>query len=79
MYVRIKDACFKNYMKFFESTENLADAIATAKLLHIVYEISYSYRFMIACGKERLMSFQHWKLGSLLKKFMAAFSAIEGS
>lgn len=69
-YLRIKDACFKNYMNFFESKEHLSDAFATAQLLHIVYGISYQYRFMNACGKERLMSFQHWKLGNLLKEFM---------
>jgi len=70
-YLRIKDACFKKYMIFFESKENFSDAIATAHLLHVVYGISYQYRFMIACGKERLMSFQHWKLSNLLKEFMA--------
>lgn len=68
--LKIKDACFKNYMSYFESKEHLSDAVATAQLLHIVYGISYQYRFMIACGKERLMSFQHWKLSHLLKKFM---------
>jgi hypothetical protein len=26
---------------------------------------------MIACGKERLMSFQHWKLSHLLKEFLS--------
>ena len=57
-------------MNFFESKEHLSDAVAMAQLLHIVYGISYQYRFMIACGKERLMSFQHWKLGHLLKEFM---------
>jgi len=70
-YLKIKDACFKNYMKYFESKEHLSAAVATAQLLHIVYGISYQYRFMIACGKERLMSFQHWKLSNLLKEFIA--------
>lgn len=69
-YKKIKDACFKNYMNFFKSKEHLSDAFATAQLLHIVYGISYQYRFMIACGKERLMSFQHWKLSHLLKEFI---------
>ena len=32
-YLRIKDACFKNYMNFFESKEHLLDAFATAQLL----------------------------------------------
>lgn len=70
-YLRIKDACFKNYMNFFESKEHLLDAFTTAQLLSSVYAISYQYRFMIACGKEQLISFQHWKLSNLLKEFMS--------
>lgn len=71
IYLKIKDACFKNYMNFFGSKEHLSAAVATAQLLHIVYGIAYQYRFMIACGKERLMSFQHWKLSTLLREFIA--------
>lgn len=70
-YLRIKNACFKSYMIFFESEKDFSDAFSMAQLLHIVYGISYQYRFMNACGKEKLMSFQHWKLGNLLKEFMA--------
>ncbi|HAU0262646.1 TPA: aminoglycoside phosphotransferase family protein [Legionella pneumophila] len=70
-YLRIRDACFKNYMNFFESKEHVLDAFMTAQLLSSVYGISYQYRFMLACGKEQLISFQHWKLGNLLKEFMA--------
>lgn len=70
-YLKIKDACFKNYMNFFDSKDHLSAAVATAQLLHIVYGIAYQYRFMIACGKERLMSFQHWKLSTLLRKCIA--------
>lgn len=69
-YLKIKDACFKNYISCFESKEHLSDAVATAQLLHIVYGISYQYRFMIACGKEKLKSFQYWKLSHLLKEFL---------
>ena len=76
-YLRIKDACFKNYIHFFESKEHLSDAITTAQLLHLVYGISYQYRFMIACGREKLMSFQHWKLSNLLKDFIALCKIIE--
>ena len=64
-------------MIFFESKEDFSDAFATAQLLHIVYGISYQYRFMIACGREKLMSFQHWKLGDLLKDFMALCKTID--
>lgn len=70
-YLKIKDACFKNYMNFFASKEHFSEAIAMAQLLHMVYGIVDQYRFMIACGKEKLMSFQHWKLSNLLKKFIA--------
>ena len=44
----------------------------------IVYGISYQYRLMIACGKEKLMSFQHGKLSNLLKEFMARYITIAG-
>lgn len=77
-YLRIKDACFKNYMLFFESKEHLLDAFMTAQLLSSVYGISYQYRFMLACGKEQLISFQHWKLKNLLKEFMARCIATAG-
>lgn len=70
-YLKIKDACFQNYMNFFESKEHLSAAIAVAQLLHLVYGIVYQYRFMIACGKGKLMSFQHWKLNALLREFIA--------
>ncbi len=45
--------------------------MAIAQLLHLVYGISYQYRFMLACGKEKLIAFQHWKLRDLLKEFRA--------
>ena len=77
MYLRIKDACFKNYMNFFESREYFLDACTTAQLLSSVYAISYQYRFMIACGREQLISFQHWKLSNLLKEFMITCIAID--
>ena len=71
-YLRIKDACFKNYMCHFKSEKKLSDAISLAQCLLIIYRISYGYRFMIACGKEELTSFQHWKLGDLLKELMSS-------
>jgi hypothetical protein len=70
-YLRIKHACFKNYINLFESKDHFEEAFVTAQLLYIVYRISDQYRFMIACGKENLMSFQHWKLGHVLKEFIA--------
>jgi hypothetical protein len=71
LYLIIKDACFKDYIKIFESEKFLSDAIATARLLYIVYGIAYQYRFMLACGRDKLLSHQHWKLSNLLREFMA--------
>ena len=71
MYLGIKDVCFKKYMHFFKSKDDLLDTFNTAQLLSSVYAISYQYRFMIACGREKLISFQHWKLKCLLKEFIA--------
>jgi hypothetical protein len=31
-----------------------------------------------ACGKEQLISFQHWKLSNLLKEFMSTWIVIAG-
>ncbi len=74
-YLRIKDACFKNYRRFFKAEEDLLDAIAIAQLLHMVCGISYHYRFMLACGREKLMAFQQWKFISLLKEINASFNS----
>ena len=79
LFLRIKEACFKNYMNLFKSKKDFTSAFATAQLLHIVYEVSYQYRFMNACGKDNLVAFQHWKLGGLLKKFLADFKRSDRS
>ena len=71
------DACLKNYMKF-EPKENLQDAFATAQILWFVYEICAQYRLMVACGEEKLMSFQHGKMSNALKEFMAACATVDG-
>lgn len=70
-YLKIKDACFKNHMNFFESKEHFSDAFATAQILWFVYGILAHDRLMQACGKEKLMSFQHGKLSEMLKEFIA--------
>ena len=75
-YLKIKDACLKNYMNF-ESKEPLSDALATAQLLWGVYGILCQYRLMIACGKESIMSFQHRRLSGSLKEFMALCKTID--
>jgi len=76
-YLQIMDACLKNYIKF-ESKENLSDAFATANILWFVYEICAQYRLMVACGQEKLMSFQRGKMSHALKEFMAACTTTNG-
>ena len=75
-YLRIKDACLKNYVAF-ESKENVLDAFETAQLVWFVYGLLACYRLMQACDKEKLMAFQHGKLKSLLKDFMAACATVD--
>jgi hypothetical protein len=70
-YLRIKDACFKNYMNF-ESKKGLLDAFETAQILWIVYGILSQYRLMLACGKERIITFQPGKLSTSLKELKGA-------
>ncbi len=75
-YLRIKEACLKNHMKF-ESKENLLEAVATTQMLWFVYGALAQYRLMQACGKEKLRSFQKRPLGNTLKAFIAACVANE--
>ena len=75
-YFKIKDACLKNYGDF-ESKENVLDAFGTAQLLWFVYGLLARYRLIQACGVDKLMAFQHGKLKSLLKDFMAACAAVD--
>ena len=73
-YQQIKESCFKNYMHVLISKQELSNAIETAQRIEIVYRIVYGYRFMAVCGKEELVSFQHWIPGKLLKEFMTEFT-----
>lgn len=69
-YLKIKDACLKNYMQF-ESEKNVAEALKIAHVLWFVYGLLAHDRLMHACGKEQLMSFQHGKLSEMLKELIA--------
>ena len=69
-YLKAKDACLKNYMKF-ESEKNLADALKIAHILWFVYGLLAHNRLMQACGREQLMSFQQGKLSEMLKELIA--------
>jgi hypothetical protein len=68
-YRMIKDACLKNYMNF-ESKERLLDAFAVAQTLFFVYGILGQYRLMVACGKEKIISFQPRRLGDSLRELL---------
>jgi hypothetical protein len=76
-YLRIKEACLKNYMHV-ESKENLLAAVETTQILWFVYGALAQYRLMQACGKERLIPFQQKPLNNTLKGFIAACITIDG-
>ena len=69
-YLRIKNACLKNYMHF-ESKKNMADVLEIAHVLWFVYALLAHNRLMQACGREQLLSFQHGKLSEILKELIA--------
>jgi RimJ/RimL family protein N-acetyltransferase len=75
-YLRIKDACLKNYMKF-DSEKNVLNAFEIAYVLWFVYGLLAHDRLIRACGKEKLMSFQHGKLSEMLKEFIAVCAATD--
>lgn len=74
-YLQIKDACLKNYVKI-ESRQNVLDAFAIAQIVLLVYGALAGARLMIACGKEKLISFQPGKLSHSLRELIAACAAI---
>jgi len=63
------DACLMNYTHL-GSKEHLLRAFATAEKLFFVYSALANYRLMVACGVEKLMSFQAGRLSNELKAFM---------
>ena len=69
-YLTIKEACLHHFMRF-ESRENVLHALKLARPLWFIYGALAGYRLMIACGKEKMMSFQHGKFIASLRDFMA--------
>jgi len=71
VYLRIKDACLKNYMNF-ESKKHLLDAFEIASILISIYGALCGYRLMIACDKSKFTpSFQrHGRPSLSLKEFI---------
>ncbi len=68
-YLRIKDACLKNFMKFEPRT---ADAFEIAQILFFIYGALANYRLVIACGKSKFTSsFQrHGRPSMVLKELI---------
>ncbi len=75
-YLQIRDAGLKNYMSVY-SKKQLLDALGVAQILWIVYGTLCQYQLMLACGKDKLMAFQHGKLSDALKEFMAVCITID--
>ncbi len=71
-YSRIKDACLRNHIKMY-SKEYLLDAFIIAEKIWPIYKALSHYRLMLACGKEKMISFQPGRLSHFLKEFMEIF------
>lgn len=74
-YLRIKEACLKNY-KIYASKAGLLEALETARSVSFVYGMLAQYRLMLACGKDKIMSFQPGKLSDSMKEFIAVCMGI---
>ena len=76
-YLRIMDACLKNYMNL-DSKTHLLEAFEIAQTLWFVYWALANYRLRLACDQTKFMSFQmHGRLHDSLKEFMTACIAID--
>jgi hypothetical protein len=71
-YLRLRDACLKNFM-IFGTKRYLLEAFAIADILFFIYGALGDYRLLIACDKAKFTSsFQrHGRLSIPLKKFLA--------
>lgn len=78
-YLRIKQACLKNHMNFFQTQQHFLDAFTIASILWYVYDMLSQYRLMLACGTKQVMSFQQGKLSNTAKEFMASIAKFFGS
>ena len=72
-YLRIMDACLKNYLHL-ESKPHLLDAFLTARILFPIYRALSHYRLRLACDKTKFTSSFQWhgKPSIPLKEFMTA-------
>ena len=72
-YQNIKDACFKNFIKF-ESKENILTVFELTKILLPIYSALAHYRLIEACDKTQLESYYgSGKLDAELKNFMSFY------
>ena len=70
-YQYIKDACFKNFIRF-ESKENILTIFELAKILFPIYGALAHYRLIEACDKTQLESYYGTgKLSAELKVLMS--------
>lgn len=68
-YLRISNACISNYSAF-DSHKNVSDALTLARPLWFVYSALAGQRLINACGKSKIMAYQHGKLIASLKEFL---------
>jgi hypothetical protein len=70
-YLRLSDACLKNYRPF-ETKSNLLEVFSIARKLWFVYEALAQYRLRLACDEARFITVQrHGRLSGQLREFMA--------
>jgi hypothetical protein len=69
-YLRIKEACFRNFMSV--KSKNILEVLEIASILWLIYGTLAGHRLLNACDKENLMSYQNGKHGRLndLKAFL---------
>ncbi len=77
-YQHIQDASLQYYQQF-ESQQALRKAFAIAQALWFVYDALCQYRLMLACGIEKIMSYQRGKMANGLKQFMTACKTLNDS
>lgn len=75
-YQYIQDACLQYYIQF-ESQQQLIDAFAIATVLWFAYDVLCQYRLMLACGVEKIMSYQSGKMRNGLKQFIGACKTLD--
>lgn len=74
-YVRIRNACFNNYLQL-NANEHILEAFKIARTLLFIYGALTSYRLMIACDKKEFRGLfqRHARPSIQLKEFLAVCS-----